>query len=72
MKNKMKANLPAALAALSVGVGAGVANAQSLSHMAPPHHSSQFNQRVAFAKMFPLPSCGRFALLTKSGKRAWL
>jgi hypothetical protein len=37
-RRKMKAILLAALA-LSIGVGAGVANAQSLSHMAPPQYS---------------------------------
>jgi hypothetical protein len=38
----MKAILLAALT-LSIGVGLGVANAQSLSHIAPPQHSSRFN-----------------------------
>jgi hypothetical protein len=37
----MKAILLAVLAALSVGMG--VANAQSLSHMAPAQHSSRSN-----------------------------
>jgi hypothetical protein len=39
----MKAILVAALVALGISVGVGAANAQSLSHMAPPQHSSRSN-----------------------------